>query len=82
MNMKGCCTYTAISPLLAIFMGWDQGLLEMCVGEKRKLKIPSKMGYGEHCSPPKIPDVRDETRDTDIYAIPRVLAPILEKVYY
>ncbi|GJU75231.1 peptidyl-prolyl cis-trans isomerase, FKBP-type protein [Tanacetum coccineum] len=37
------------------FVGWDQGLLGMCVGEKCKLKIPSKMGYGELGSPPKIP---------------------------
>lgn len=27
----------------------------MCVGEKRKLKIPAKLGYGEQGSPPKIP---------------------------
>jgi hypothetical protein len=27
----------------------------MCVGEKRKLKIPSKLGYGESGSPPTIP---------------------------
>ncbi|CAI7857271.1 unnamed protein product, partial [Closterium sp. NIES-53] len=35
--------------------GWDMGILGMCVGEKRKLKIPSHMGYGESGSPPKIP---------------------------
>lgn len=35
--------------------GWDQGLLGMCVGEKRKLKIPAKLGYGAQGSPPKIP---------------------------
>nr|KAJ0184573.1 hypothetical protein LSAT_V11C900474440 [Lactuca sativa] len=35
--------------------GWDQGLLGMCVGEKRKLKIPSKLGYGDLDSPPTIP---------------------------
>lgn len=27
----------------------------MCVGEKRKLKIPAKLGYGPQGSPPTIP---------------------------
>ena len=26
--------------------GWDQGLLDMCVSEKRKLTIPPEFGYG------------------------------------
>ncbi|GJP35015.1 hypothetical protein CLOM_g19481 [Closterium sp. NIES-68] len=38
-----------------VIKGWDIGILGMCVGEKRKLKIPSHMGYGESGSPPKIP---------------------------
>lgn len=40
-----------------VIKGWDQGLLGMCVGEKRKLKIPAKLGYGAQGSPPTIPGI-------------------------
>ena len=26
--------------------GWEKGLVGMCVGEKRTLRIPSSLGYG------------------------------------
>eukprot|EP01080_Neovahlkampfia_damariscottae_P002852 gene2852-4695_t len=38
-----------------VIKGWELGMLGACVGEKRKLVIPSDLGYGDHGSPPKIP---------------------------
>merc|ERR1719464_2701278 len=38
-----------------VIKGWDQGLVDMCIGEVRKLTIPSDLGYGDSGSPPKIP---------------------------
>jgi len=38
-----------------VIKGWDEGLLDMCVGEKRKLTIPSHLGYGEAGAGDRIP---------------------------
>ncbi|KAM8967392.1 peptidyl-prolyl cis-trans isomerase FKBP14 [Pelodytes ibericus] len=30
-----------------VIKGWDKGLKDMCVGEKRKLEVPSTLAYGK-----------------------------------
>ncbi|CAG2113038.1 unnamed protein product [Medioppia subpectinata] len=38
-----------------VIKGWDQGLLDMCPTEKRKLTIPSHLGYGDAGAGDRIP---------------------------
>ncbi|KAK3738194.1 hypothetical protein QZH41_012778, partial [Actinostola sp. cb2023] len=38
-----------------VIQGWEQGLLDMCVGEKRKLTIPPHLAYGDKGAGASIP---------------------------
>ncbi|KAL8588892.1 FK506-binding protein 2A [Nucella lapillus] len=54
-----------------VIKGWDQGLLGMCEGEKRKLVIPSDMGYGDSGAPPKIPGGATLVFEVDLLKVER-----------
>jgi FKBP-type peptidyl-prolyl cis-trans isomerase len=38
--------------------GWEEGMVGMCPGEKRKLLIPSDMGYGARGAGRNIPRLK------------------------
>mmetsp|Transcript_36564 Transcript_36564/g.59856 ORF Transcript_36564/g.59856 Transcript_36564/m.59856 type:complete len:85 (+) Transcript_36564:592-846(+) len=38
-----------------VIEGWDQGVKGMLRGERRRLLVPAKLGYGRRGAPPAIP---------------------------
>lgn len=49
-----------------VIAGWDQGIVGMCVGEERTLRIPSDLAYGNNGIPGVIPPAADLVFDVKL----------------
>ena len=52
-----------------VIKGWDLGLMQMCIGEKRTLKIPSYLAYGTKGGGRVIPPNSDLIFDVELITI-------------
>lgn len=58
-----------------VIKGWDQGLTDMCPGEKRKLTIPASLGYGDRGAGNVIPPGATLHFDVELVSINQAPPP-------
>jgi FKBP-type peptidyl-prolyl cis-trans isomerase len=52
-----------------VIQGWDEGVMNMKIGEKRRLYIPSQLGYGKRGAGHVIPGDADLIFDVELISI-------------
>jgi peptidylprolyl isomerase len=52
-----------------VIQGWDEGVASMKVGEKRRLFIPARLGYGAHGAGRSIPPHANLIFDVELISI-------------
>ena len=52
-----------------VIKGWDEGMVDMCVGEKRLLQIPPSKGYGDRGAGNDIPGGATLKFDVELFDI-------------